>query len=197
MKKLDAVLSFTSLINSFQKIKRAVLINSEDTFENDLEHSYQLSLVAWYLVTSQKLKLDKDKVIKYALAHDIVEVYAGDVNIFTKDFYKSGELLKQKHKNEELSFAKIKEQFPEFDDLFEVIEAYEKREEPEAKFVYALDKLLPVINIYLDNGRSWRKAGTTIDMLKTKSERIAMSKEVTEIWKELLKLVEKDKTLFN
>lgn len=44
--------------------------------ENDTEHSYNLTITAWYSA-QQFPKLDKDLIIRYALVHDIVEAYAG------------------------------------------------------------------------------------------------------------------------
>ena len=47
----------------------------------------------------------------------------------------------------------------------ELIEQYEAREDKESRFVYALDKIQPMLNIYTDGGRTWKEKGVTIDML--------------------------------
>lgn len=37
---------------------------------------------------------------------------------------------------------------------------------PESRFVYAMDKVLPILNIYLDEGRTWRSiTHVTMDMI--------------------------------
>ena len=60
--------------------------------------------------------------------------------------------------------AVIKE-FKEFDDLHILIEQYEKKQDAESRFVYALDKIQPVLNIYTDNGRTWREKNITLQMI--------------------------------
>jgi putative hydrolase of HD superfamily len=49
--------------------------------ENDTEHSYNLAMTAWYLAAYFP-ELDKNKLIRYALVHDLVEIHAGDTFAF-------------------------------------------------------------------------------------------------------------------
>ncbi|HVX92622.1 MAG TPA: HD domain-containing protein [Candidatus Dojkabacteria bacterium] len=190
---VEKLLKFVEFINSFQKIQRQILVKNEDRHENDLEHVGQLALVSWYFIASEDLNLDVEKVLKYSLAHDLVEVYSGDVYIFTK----VQEEKDKKEEREHEALETIRKEFPEFADLHNYIEAYEQRKDDEAKFVYALDKVLPVINIYLDNGRQWRLNNVTLDMLKdNKTPKVKISKEVYDVWQEFVELLEKHKNLF-
>lgn len=76
---LQNTLKALSLLHDFQKVERVVFVPQRDRQENDVEHSYLLAMLAWQLAEILAPQLSKEKVIKYALVHDLVEVYAGDV----------------------------------------------------------------------------------------------------------------------
>lgn len=191
---LERLLDFVKFSHNFQQVKRVLLVNNEDRQENDAEHSYQLALVAWYLIDSKNLPLDLGKVLRYAIVHDLVEVYAGDTYFYTED--KS--LRESKVAREAEAAERIAQEFPEMSELNQLIVDYEEKFDEEAKFVYALDKILPVMNIYLDGGRSWQKEGVSYEMLRTKDEKVKKSQVIDEIWGELVKELKKNKVvLFN
>jgi hypothetical protein len=56
--------------------------------------------------------------------------------------------------------------------------------------VYALDKIQPVINYYLDGGRSYRDIELSIDMIiETRVKKVDVSSEVKEYFDEILHLL--------
>ena len=190
--KLSTLFDFVRLTHVFQKVTRVVLVNGEERFENDAEHSYQLALIAWYLVAHNKHHLEVNKVVLLALTHDLVEAYAGDTYTFAEP-----EILARKKEREEEAIKLLKKNFPEFSSLHKVINEYEKRETPESKFVYALDKLLPMINIYLDNGRTWQKEGISLEqLLANKTTKVHLSPELVSYYEELISLLKKEEYLF-
>ena len=189
MLDLQKILGFVRLLNAFRQVRRALRVNSEERLENDVEHSYYLGMLAWYIADSHHLALDKDLILKYALVHDIVEVHAGDTYVFTTDAKKRD----SKEAREKKAILQLQKEFPEFGDLHKLIAGYEKREDDESRFVYALDKIQPVLNIYLDNGRTWKENGVTIQMLVDfKKEKTALSPEVHSCFDELIGLLKKD-----
>lgn len=194
MAKLENLLRFAELLNRYRGVKREVFANDEDRLENDVEHSYQLTMLAWYIADSENLALDKSLLLKYALVHDLVETYAGDTFAFA-DENKRQEKVEQEKK----ALAQLKHEFPEFKELAELIREYEERKNPESRFIYALDKLQPTLNIYLDGGRSWRRTGVTLQMiLNYKSGIMAEIPELRRYFDELISLIKKnEKTLFN
>jgi putative hydrolase of HD superfamily len=161
---LKNALKFCELLNRFRLVDRAIYANGKDRMENDVEHSYQLAMVAWYIASSRGLDLDSDLVIKYALVHDLVEVYAGDTDVFSKDQAYVG----SKAEREEAARDRMKGEFPEFSELHDLVRAYELRHDPESQFVYALDGIHPVFNVYLDNGRFYRDHGISAEMVRQK-----------------------------
>lgn len=153
---LIQLMKFMEMTNKFNLVKRLVP-KKDDTLESDPEHCFQLALVSWYLIQKHELALDLEKVFKYALAHDLVEVYAGDVDAFTQ----TEEVAQKKKQAEHKAYERLKKEFPEFPEIFQIIQEYEKKIDQESRFVYSLDKILPVINIELNNGDYYLKNQST------------------------------------
>jgi putative hydrolase of HD superfamily len=190
MSKIDEILPFVKLLHEFQSVERVVHVQGGERMENDVEHSYHLAMLAWYIASSRKLSLDKNLLIQYALIHDFVEVYAGDTYVYSKDQAH----IDSKGEREEAAAKKLKEKFSEFPDLHELITQYEKKEDKESCFVYALDKVQPVLNIYLNNGRIWKEDNITIEMLREyKKDQVAVSPEIEEYFHDLLRILEEEK----
>ncbi len=186
MKDFNKLTSFISILNRFRLVRRTLLVNGEDRDENDVEHSYFLAMIAWYLVDSKKFKLDISKVITYALIHDLVEVYAGDVYFYGQS-RKDKENKKQREHKAMLRLAKELKEFP---DLHRAIRQYENQKDKESRFIYALDKLQPVLNIYLDNGRSWKRDGITLEMvIEEKADKTHISPELVQYFRKALKCI--------
>jgi putative hydrolases of HD superfamily len=185
---MEKLLRFIELTRKFRAVKRKVVFADDKCAENDAEHSFQLAVTAWYIVSANKLKLDTEKVLQYALAHDLVEAYAGDT---PASVHRSYEVERgTKKMREEEAAERIQEEFEEFDNLHEVIKGYEERADDESKFVYALDKLMPVLNIYLDKGYSWKLNDVRLeDVINYKSEQIAESPAVDKYFKEIIPLL--------
>ena len=195
MADLEKILTFTKLLNEFRNVERMILIKGSDRKENDSEHSYSLAMLAWYVTTTYNLPFDKEKILKYALVHDLVEVYAGDTYTYTED----KALLDSKEQREKEAAERLKKEFPEFEDLHKLIHEYEQKSDEESKLIYALDKIEPMLYIYLDSGRLWKKRNITLRMIiEHKTEKISVSPTIKKIYDELLTLLEKDKNiLFN
>jgi len=195
MKDLQNILKFTKLLNKFRQIERVIRSNGGDRLENDVEHSYQLTMLAWYIISTQKLDLDIDLVIKYSLVHDLVEIYAGDTYAHTTD----KELKKSKIKREEDSLVRLEREFKEFPEIFELIKQYESKSDLEAKFIYALDKIEPILNIYTSSRKTWKEKNISIDMIiDIKKDKVKLDPEVEKIFYKIIETLEKEKKdLFN
>ncbi|OHA32115.1 MAG: hypothetical protein A2928_01380 [Candidatus Taylorbacteria bacterium RIFCSPLOWO2_01_FULL_45_15b] len=180
---LKKAVKFLEFLHLFQDVERKILKGvGKNQLENDAEHSFQLALLAWYLVSSNNLKMNSDKVLRYAMVHDLVEAYAGDTYI-----YGSKKGIETKKMRERRALKKIQKNFTEFPELSAWILAYEKRDDAESRFVYALDKIIPVLNIRADGGRAWKKFGVTLRMLQdAKNEKIAVSPDAEALWHALV-----------
>ncbi|MCX6791170.1 MAG: HD domain-containing protein [Candidatus Gribaldobacteria bacterium] len=142
---IKSIFEFISFVNKSTIVKRGVVLPSREGFESDGEHCYQLSLLCWYLVDLYQLPLNKELVLEYALCHDLVEAYAGDT-----DVYKStAEFLASKRARENEALKNIQAQFENQTNICNLIKEYEEKRNDEARLVYLMDKILPVINTFL------------------------------------------------
>ena len=148
-----------------------------------------LAMLADYIISLENLKLDRNKVLEYCLVHDLVEAYAGDTYIYSTD----KEYIDSKHRREKEALEKIKIEFPEHQILIRTIEKYEVRLDEESRFVYALDKIQPVIHIYLDGGKTWKKERIGLDdLIKHKKDKVKFSPIVEKYWNELREILERN-----
>lgn len=186
---IDSLLKFVDLTHRFQQVRRALYATGEERMENDAEHSFQLALVAWYIVEKDSLTFDTDKVLKYALVHDLVEIHAGDTDAYGPEEHKA-----TKHIREMQAAQQLRLDLPEFAELHGIISAYELLSDEESKFVYALDKMLPPMNVYLDGGRIWQERNQSPEMLRTNGTgKISVSPQVLSYFNELLVKLEAEK----
>ncbi len=191
--ELQQIVKFEELLHSFSLIERVAHIKGREARENDVEHSYFIPMLAWFVIDVFKLQLDLNLVLRYALVHDLVEVYAGDTYIFDE------EARKTKHDREEKARLRIASEFPQFGGLNESIEKYEAQLDEESRFVKVLDKIEPVIANYLQEGRTWKEMGVSFeDFTTNKRERTASIDEIRTLLEDIIAEIEpKKSTYFN
>lgn len=183
---LEKLLGFAKMLNLLQAVERVIRVKDSDRWENDMEHSYHLAMLAWYIVDSQKLALNREKVFCYALAHDLVEVYAGDTYVFSDD----PALLASKGEREAQAAKRLEKEFSEVPEMHEAIQHYVAKDDAESRFVYALDKIEPLVKMYLDGGRTWREKNVTLEMLyEIKKDKVALSPEIKKYFDEFMALL--------
>lgn len=109
--------------------------------ETDTDHTVMLSLIAISLAEYDP-RLDTGKVSKYALVHDLVEVYAGDTPTLHQDKVDFG----AKAKAEAEALERLETQFAQtFPGLIQILKDYEALTDLESQFVKTLDKSMPAI----------------------------------------------------
>ncbi|HSX02200.1 MAG TPA: HD domain-containing protein [Candidatus Saccharimonadia bacterium] len=143
----------TQVLLPFYHVRRDIpLPIGERRLENDAEHSWSLAFLASCLAPQIDKGLDVGKVCQFAIVHDLVEVYAGDTAV-----HGNADHIRTKAAREEAAAKKIATEFSHMPWITETIATYEQRDCNEAKFVYALDKYLPVFFDYLDKSRYFRE----------------------------------------
>ncbi len=180
------LLELQMLLQSFNEVDRKLHRKHAGKMrpENDTEHSYNLAMTAWFLAPHFS-ELNKDLLIKYALVHDLVEVHAGDTYI-----YGTNEELSTKADREKVAAAKLLADWADFSEIHELIEKYENKTDPEARFMYALDKIMPIMQIYIHKGYTWQKEGITAEQLHAnKYDKVKLSPEVTPYYEQLYELL--------
>lgn len=192
---LPEALDFLDLLNSFRLTRRKLLCKGSDIEENDSEHSYQLAMLSWYFLNKAKLPLDQNKVIRFALVHDFPEVYAGDTPVFGP----GSETRETKHTREAAAIERLEQEWEEkFPEFIAAIKEYESKESEEAKFVYALDKVIAPMNIFLDGGRNWKRFEVTLEVHNAeKRPKVEGHQTVADLLEEFIVLATEHKHLFH
>jgi len=179
----DHLDEFYLFLRKFNAVRRAVFIPNESRYENCAEHSYQLSMMCWYFCIISDLKYDLEKILLYALVHDLVETHAGDTPVYNV----SKSLISSKKKREHRAYEQIRHDFPEAIKLHNAIKAYETRSDQESKLVFAIDKTLPLLGNVYDCGRQMQKEGITLpQIIQRNMRKVAISKPVFGYYRYLL-----------
>lgn len=148
---------------SLALVNRRHYFAGSNRHENDAEHTLSVALLCWYILEKHKLGLDFSKVLKYVMAHDLVEVYAGDFNTFSTDSEK-----KDKERLEKQSLKKLSKELADFPGLVDSIKKYEEKSDLESQFVWMVDKMQALILADLDGWRPHREAGITFNQFEAK-----------------------------
>lgn len=141
-----------------KSIFRQTMVLDMSKYENNAEHSWHFAIAAMTLLEHAGFDgVDINHVIKMAILHDLVEIYAGD----TPAFDISGNFDKNAREEEAadkiFSFLPAK-QAKEYRDLWE---EFDKMETPTAKYAAAIDRILPFLSNHLVDGHSWKKFNVT------------------------------------
>lgn len=170
------------LVTAFALIERRHLIPGTNRHETDVEHSFSVALLAWFICDKYNLPLDQSKVLKYALCHDIVEVYAGDVSAFAPEHERQ-----QKTHDEAKALERLAKEL-DFPDLITNMRAYEAREDDESLFIWTIDKLQALILGDIDGWRPFANLGITYQQFCDKHRDIlsCASPYVKDVYVELL-----------
>lgn len=178
---MDRLAELQQLIADFAKVKRVPHLADNGTPENDVEHSFGLALTCWYLQPKIAPNLDLLKILQHALAHDIIELHAGDTFIFDEKNWAT------KNERERDALRQIQQDWPDFPELTEHAENYMEKADEEARFVKAVDKLLPVIMVELsEKEQFWKKHDITLQMERDNKVTIHVSDFVSPYYDKLI-----------
>lgn len=126
--------------------------------ESDTDHTVMLGLLASALAERCAPQLDLGLIAQYALVHDLIEVYAGD----TPTLRAPTDAEKADKKQRELrARRRLAAEFAGLPWMTCMIDAYERQDSPEARWVKAIDKLAPKIAHLLNGGATIREQGLT------------------------------------
>ena len=159
--RLAQQLRFLLELDQLKSVFRQSRLINTDRMENSAEHSWHLALLAVVLAEYAAEDVDLVRVVKMALIHDIVEIDAGDTNIY--DEQARIEQARIEQKAAERIFGLLpKQQAAELRDLWEEFEA---KQTPEARFAGALDRLQPLLLNYHTQGQMWRHHGISSEQV--------------------------------
>jgi len=159
MQKSDPVFfELQKMIVDLSLIHRNHYLAQTKRRENDIEHSMTVAVLCWYIHDKYRIDLDIAKILKYAIAHDFVERYAGDVNTFANTEERASKVVKEKQ-----SLEKLSKEFSEFSDMVSTMQQYELKNDEEALFVWTVDKMQALIMGDLDGWRPYAELNITFE----------------------------------
>lgn len=175
--------SLQQMIVDLSLIDRNHYLAKTERRENDIEHSMTVAVLCWYIHDRYAIDLDIAKILKYAITHDFVERYAGDVNTFA-----SADERKAKVQREQESLDRLSDEFSEFNDMISSMQNYELKQDEESLFVWTVDKMQGLIMGDLDGWRPYAEIGITFDQFTAKYKELSenSSKYCREIFEGLI-----------
>ncbi|ELB2197870.1 HD domain-containing protein [Vibrio parahaemolyticus] len=185
MDRLEKQLALLIELDKLKSVLRRTRVKSaEGRLENSGEHSWHVALMAVLMEEHANAPVDICRVMKMLLIHDVVEIDAGDT--FVYDTAASKEQAEKEIKAAERLFGMLPtDQGQEFLALWQEFEAAQS---DDAKYAKALDRLIPMLLNYHNNGQSWKENSVTREHALTINKRIEFG-SVT-LWDKAKELIE-------
>ncbi|CAM3871060.1 HD domain-containing protein [Cohnella lubricantis] len=170
--RLSQQMDFMKEADKLKTVMRRTTIMDGSRHENTAEHSWHISLLAMVLHEhAPEPKPDLSHVIKLLLVHDIVEIDAGDTFAYDTAGYSD------KEEREMAAANRIFGLLP--DDQAERIMAlwreFEEMQTPEAIFAAAMDRMMPLLHNYYNEGYSWKQHGILRSQVLKRMEPIRLA----------------------
>lgn len=160
--RLTRQIEFILEIDRLKTINRRTYLTDSSRFENSAEHSWHIAVMALVLAEhADDPDIDRLKVLRMLLIHDLVEIDAGD----TFAYDTRGQAGKRVR--EQAAAERIFQILPPDQALWlrEAWEEFEARKTPEARFAASLDRLQPMLHNIHTRGRAWREHGVRKDQV--------------------------------
>lgn len=167
--RLSQQIQFILEIDKLKQVLRQTKIVGGHRQENSAEHSWQLAVMALVLSEHANEPVDALHVVKMLLVHDVIEIDAGD----TWSFDDKGYL--DKEERERLAAKRIFALLPpdQAAPLHAIWEEFEEMRTPESRFANALDRLMPMLHNFHNDGGTWRREGVTMQKVLARQSAIA------------------------
>jgi len=137
-KDLPALLRAYLQLNQLKQLFRQGWLRRgvpEARCETVAEHVFAMALLAWWTSDLYAPGLDRERVLRMVLVHELGEVYTGDL------IPSDGVTVEEKHRRERDSLEQVLSGLPSAAEMTGLWEEFEKGETPEARFVRQLDRL--------------------------------------------------------
>ncbi|EGQ7767692.1 HD domain-containing protein [Vibrio parahaemolyticus] len=185
MVRLEKQLALLIELDKLKSVLRRTRVKSaEGRLENSGEHSWHVALMAVLMEEHANAPVDICRVMKMLLIHDVVEIDAGDT--FVYDTAASKEQAEKEIKAAERLFGMLPTD--QGQELLALWQEFEAAQSDDAKYAKALDRLIPMLLNYHNNGQSWKENSVTREQALTINKRIEFG-SVT-LWDKANELIE-------
>ncbi|AIW18544.1 HD domain-containing protein [Vibrio coralliilyticus] len=185
MSRLEQQLALLMELDQLKSVLRRTRVKSADgRLENSAEHSWHVALMAILMEEHANEPVDIARVVKMLLLHDIVEIDAGDT--FVYDVAASAVQEEKELAAAQRLFAMLPEE--QGKELLELWLEFERAESADAKFGKALDRIIPMLLNYHNNGQSWQEHGVTREQALTVNRKIEYGSQA--LWDKAQQVIE-------
>jgi putative hydrolase of HD superfamily len=189
MERLEKQLALLMELDRLKSVLRRTRVKSADKrLENSAEHSWHVALMAILMEEHANEPVDIARVVKMLLLHDVVEIDAGDT--FVYDTAASAEQEEKELKAAQRLFGMLPQEQGE--QLFELWTEFESANSADAKFAKALDRIIPMLLNYHNQGQSWQEHGVTREQALTVNQKIQFGSEA--LWDKAKQIIEEATT---
>lgn len=183
--ELTAIFDFIRHIDGLKRVERRTLIMDGSRRENTAEHTWALALSVILLKKQAKVEIDVHRAVRMALVHDLAEAEVGDTFVYDTAASVG------KHEREKNALIQMISPLPLDlrEELLGLWMEFEDKQTPEAKFVSAIDRILPIWHNVNTQGHSWRLHGVKSSQVLERNREI--QETLPELWLLLNDWVEK------
>lgn len=165
---MEKDIAFILEVENLKNIKRRSRHLFDDEHENDAEHSFHISLMAYVLREYFEEEINMERVVEMLLCHDLVEIYAGDTFAYDTKGYES-KAQREEEASEKLYSILDDKKASYYKNLWK---EFEDGTSSEARYAACLDRLQPMLLNYHRKGGTWKEYGTTRKMVDKRAEKI-------------------------
>ena len=172
--RLKKQLDFCLEIDKEKNIFRQTSLSGHGRKENDAEHAWHMSIMAYLLKEYANEEVDIAKVMIMCLIHDVVEIDAGDTYAYDE------ESLKTQKEREDAAKQRIYSILPEDqrDEMIALFDEFEAYETPESRFAHAMDNLQPLLLNHSNEGGDWKEHDVTSSQVYGRQRKTRLGSEV-------------------
>lgn len=163
--RLNRQIEFIREIDKLKTIYRQSYLMDKSRHENDAEHTWHITLMAWLLEEHlDQRKVNLLRVMKMLLVHDLVEIDAGDTFAYDEQGQEG------KFEREMAAAKRIFGLLPvdQRDEMLALWLEFEQRETLESRYAAAMDRIQPLLHNYFTGGKAWQEHGVTADRVRAR-----------------------------
>ncbi|MCZ4294023.1 HD domain-containing protein [Vibrio sinaloensis] len=182
--RLEQQLALLMELDQLKSVLRRTRVKSAQArLENSAEHSWHVALMAILMEEHANQPVDISRVVKMLLLHDVVEIDAGDT--FVYDVAASAQQEQKELEAAQRLFGMLPSD--QGQSLLELWLEFESATTADAKFAKALDRIIPMLLNYHNQGQSWQEHGVTRQQALTVNQKIEYGSEA--LWEKAQQII--------
>ncbi|MEF1255927.1 HD domain-containing protein [Vibrio sp. M260112] len=182
--RLEQQLALLMELDQLKSVLRRTRVKiAEGRLENSAEHSWHVALMAILMEEHANQPVDISRVVKMLLLHDVVEIDAGDT--FVYDVAASAQQEQKELEAAQRLFGMLPSD--QGQSLLELWLEFESATSADAKFAKALDRIIPMLLNYHNQGQSWQEHGVTRQQALTVNQKIEYGSEA--LWEKAQQII--------